>query len=433
MATTIDNDGDDINNAFDPEREERERKAVNELKKHNIKSVFGSGAGRIAGIVVGLAFLLLIIVGAWNMFGKRKPPPTDNAANGAVLSAPLPGDPTVMTDQEAELRRRAIGERAKEAQEKGGGYIAPPVLRSENQQDPGPPKAPAQPASAAPPVLTDPNADADRARRIAEMQKMREQIKKDEVMPQMLVAMGRDPKGASQPTFTTGMYNIPDRTPKQAAMQSSTGAAGTTNTAVMASAAAKELIIQAGDGYYCDLQFGINTDAPRNEVFASCHQGKLKNAKLTGKYDPPKEGSSDPSVTVTFSQLSLPNRPAIAVQAVAIDDISESTALADDVNNHTVRKYGGLFLASLARGFGQAASIVTGSTISSTNGATSTTTTTVDPISGAQQTKIAVGAVGTTLGESLQKSSDAIKPTVKTNRNKGIRVVFLSDVFDEKK
>lgn len=432
---------------FDAEASAEHDRELKALKKNNLQNVFGQGAGRFALIVIALLFIAMLAFGAMKIFKKPAPQQaadTSADAGGAVRDVPpIEADSIASSDKDAAQRRQTVAAKAQEAAAKGEGYIAPPVLRGAGDDDGLGEAKPAVSTAVqqGTPIPVQPLPEAEnpaaivRAQRIAALQPVRDKILAEQALPQILVALGRERDGKQVLPFTTQVYALPDRT-KTESVSTVTAAASVQTLAAATTAAAAQKgkqIISAGDGYYCEMDYGINSDAPRKDVFATCAQGVLAGAKLIGKYEEPREGAGATGVSALFSILSFPGRPAMAVQAVAIDDSNGETYLADDVNHHSVIKYGGLFAASLLRGIGRAASVITGSTTTVSNGAQSTTITSTDPITAQRQLKIAAGEVGTTFSEVLQRNSENLKTTIRVNEKKGIRVVFLADVFEEKK
>lgn len=444
MATNNDIDLDsDLDSEFDSEEAQRVKDQTKELKKNNIKKVFGTGVGRLALICIVLVFLLGFGFGFYKLFGKSAPKvPSDmgNNVSSAVLETPnMQASAIAASEVDAQMRRQNLINQAASAQANGTGFIAPAVLQSDGSVEAGAinpvpvTEGAKQTATADMPVTGEYTTVManDRAQQINALKPLKDQIVKNEAMPQILVALGRDREGKAVQSFVTGFYSLPNRT--KIDVTSLSAAAIPSQIAAQQEILRGAPFISAGDSYYCQFDYGINTDAARNDVFATCAQGKLTNAKLIGKYDAAKDSATEGGVSVLFSLLSLPGKQAIPIQAIAIDDINETSSMADEVDEHNFRKYGGLFVASALRGFGRAASIITGSTVTMSNGAQAVTTTTTDPITTARQAKISAGEIGITLGDAFQKSSDGIKRTVKVVAKKGIRVVFLVDVHEEKK
>jgi intracellular multiplication protein IcmE len=426
-----------LDSNFDPHLDNQMKELERQQRSSNIQKVFGSGTGRVAAIVVALAFVAMAAVGAYNLFSKSNtPPPAPPNARGAVLNQPSQGgDPTVQTEEEAQLRRKATAQQAEAAAAAGKPYLAPAVLKDESkpeaetisqaererraqaerdkQQKP-PTQTPEERSASAPPPVTP--------------QRTLPQDFEKQINAQIAAALGRKDDGQRMSAFTSVSYALPDRT------AGSTNSTAASNTGAAASATTINqqgpLLVNAGYGYYCELRYGANSDNARKEVFADCYQGPVKGATVVGKYELSPDNGGDPSMGITFDKLSRPGKPTLAITAIGIDDETEEAGMADDVNSHSVVKYGGLAVASMLKGIGKAAQMVTGTQSTQTIGNVSTTTTTTDPIDAARQVKITAGEVGTTFSDVLQKRAESIKDTVKLRKKKGIRVVFLADVFE---
>lgn len=444
-------DQDIVGSQFDPDSQREVEKKMKDLKKSNLRSVFGGGIGRLSLFIVGFAFLSIFAIGAFKIFGKKgataAPPPATNA----MIDAPgsQGADSFAANDQEAQMRRQRNQQQAEEARASGSAYIAPPVLKSEPQPeakplDPtkgldGPKGTPEdqrrqlqskpQQQSGAP----DPSVVAAQQRRdaqLGEVKQLRESLKKDEIMPQILVASGLGWKGESIKPFATSNYSLPDRTKTQQPSSS------TPTTASLASSSlAKTQLFAAGDSCYATIDYGINTDNPGNVVIATVPLCKgQKNMKVVGKYEFKDQAQA---VAISFEKLSIPGKPMIAIQAIAIDDKTYGTGIVDDVDNHTFRKFGMTALASFMSGMGKAAQVAVGTTTTLSTGLNSQTQTIQEPMTAARQAKIAMGEVGQQEGDQLKRQNENLKPTVTVygskDKDRGIGIVFLTDVFDEKK
>ena len=452
----IDLDSDDVadGNAFDPAKKKEKEKAEFNLKKQNIAKVFGSGWGLVSLIVIAVAFVFFLVFGYMSL-SRPAPKAPERNANGAVLAVPSGvADNVASNEREAQERREANNVRAKEEAAKGGMFIAPPVVVGELKEDADKPhgandlsaskekdqrggsdvaadrakaereRSTGQTAGAAPaPVTADGLSPEDR-QRIAQ-----------DVRRQVLLALGRPESakdGEPRRSFETAQFTLPDRVAaKAAAAQASAVAVAAATAAAPANPNVnKRLFISAGETSYCQIEFVLNSDSPRNEAYANCLSGKANGARLIGKYDV-KENAGDGLIATTFSLMSFPGKPAIAINAVALDEKTGDVGMADSRESHTLAKYGGLTIASFLRGMGQAAAIVTGTTMTQSSGVQSTTTTIVPPISTQRQVQIALGQSGASLADSIQKNSESIKQTVKVFP-KAVIVKFSQDVFEDK-
>lgn len=433
---------------FDPKAQKEGAKANKALRAANMKAVFGSGVGRISLFVVGAAIMLLMTLGAYKLFGGKAPLPAGpmTKANEAVLNGPaVSGDATVRSEEEARMRQQLYQQQAAEAKAGQQPYMAPPIARSDEPA--GQPAAPSFPAQQqqkpSPPTETD-LAQAQRTQgqpagsgqpMDRDMQRLRDlvdKIKKDEVSPQIQTALGRDEQGQKRAAFSTGYYPAPKHPEATSLQAAAPGTNGTSQTPALAGGAGGKCakpIIQAGDSCYAQLTYGIDTDSPGRDVFARMYQCKgIPESTVIGKYD---EAQKD--VGATFDKLAIPGRSAITIQAAAFADETGRSGLADNVDNHYFQRFVATGIAALATGLGRAAQLPQGT--ASTTGFPGSTSTVVtqEPISGARQVKIAGGEVGTAIGAEIKKQNDSLRPTKTVNASKDIRVVFLSDVCDEKK
>lgn len=435
---------------FDPEAQRRAAKEMKALKKANLKAVFGSGIGRISLFVFGGAIMLLLTLGAYKLFGGKAPLPKtpSNTASEAVLPGQaVSADTTVATEREAQMREELYRKQAAEARAGGQPYIAPPIRRDET--------APLQPPVTKPlvetqkPAAATPNevdlANAQRGQGGSNQQQMDHdlnalkelvtRIKKEDVMPQVLTALGKDDASKPRTTFTTSVYAVPVKQIQapQTTGQPQVGAAGAMGLPAAASPTVAGRcatpLYQAGDGCYGILKYGINTDYPGKNAFATLYQCKgIEKATVIGKYD-----EADQDVGVIFDKLAIPGRSSLSIQAIAIDDATWGTGLADDVDNHYVRRFVGTGLAALMTGIGKAASLPQGAIATTGFAGSTTTVATQEPISATRQAKIALGEMGTAVGGEIKKQNDTLKPTKRVNSEKNIGVVFLNDVCEEKK
>ncbi len=125
-----------------------------------------------------------------------------------------------------------------------------------------------------------------------------------------------------------------------------------------------------------------------------------------------------------FTAISVPALPSsVAVDAEAIDPNTARTALASDVDNHYLLRYGSLFASTFMQGYGQAVAQA-GATLTTTLAGT---TTTMPPLSGKDKIVVALGTVGQKWGAAMGETFNK-PPTVTLKSGVGIGVLFLNDV-----
>jgi len=118
-------------------------------------------------------------------------------------------------------------------------------------------------------------------------------------------------------------------------------------------AAVAPVIYKAGDILYAVMETSVNTDEPGPIMAKIVSNGPLKNARVIGSVAVVGEYAKK-----AMLQFTVLNTPALAhsvgMNAVAIDPDTARTALATDVDNHYLLRYGTLFASSFAEGMSQA-------------------------------------------------------------------------------
>jgi hypothetical protein len=196
--------------------------------------------------------------------------------------------------------------------------------------------------------------------------------------------------------------------------------AGSTQTPGSLPAAGTGPIVQrAGDIVFAIIDTSINSDEP-GPVLARVVSGPLKGSKVLGTFE-----RQDKKLMLTFTTLSMPNVPeSIDIDAIAIDPETARTALASDVDNHYLTKYGSLMASSFLQGMGQAVQTSIGTPqLSSQNSATVATTTAATT---RDQVIVGLGAVGQQIATDINQSN--IQPTVTLNAGTGVGLLIMSDL-----
>jgi intracellular multiplication protein IcmE len=203
-----------------------------------------------------------------------------------------------------------------------------------------------------------------------------------------------------------------------------TGAAGDTATAASKSASKAASFVRAGTVIPAVLITPVNSDTP-GPIMAEVTSGPLKGARLLGTFR-----STEDQVVLQFNLISMLDQPgSFQVQAYGVDQTTSAPGLATDVNHHYLRKYGLLAASAFVSGYGQAVSQQGSTTVVSPFGGA----TVVNPgLDNGQITKVALGQVGTQIGQQVSQESSRIRPTIKVQDSKGnggvpIGILFMSD------
>ena len=125
-------------------------------------------------------------------------------------------------------------------------------------------------------------------------------------------------------------------------------------------APSSNIIYKAGDIVFSVLETSINSDE-QGPIMARIVQGPLKGAKIIGSYQ--AAGLYAKKLKLVFNVMSVPYmKHSINFNAVAIDPELGRTALASNVDNHYLLRYGSMFGASFLEGMSEAVLATIGST-----------------------------------------------------------------------
>lgn len=183
----------------------------------------------------------------------------------------------------------------------------------------------------------------------------------------------------------------------------------------------KQVFIKAGSILFGIVNTAINTDEP-GPVLATIVSGKYNGGKLIGNFSHPPQ---QPSVTLNFSQMTLPKRSkTLGVSVVAVDPETARVALASSVDRHLFLRYGmGILIPGLLQGYGQAISQQGSSTTISPVGVTTTQPT----LDNKQIWAAAWGQVGTQMSAAMKQYFNT-PYTVTIEQGSSVGLLFLSDV-----
>ena len=189
--------------------------------------------------------------------------------------------------------------------------------------------------------------------------------------------------------------------------------------------AGSQPLVKAGDITFGVLETAVDSDYP-GPIMASIVSGPLKGAKLIGSIKTVTvQGTSGPQrLTLNFTQLTMKDWPdVVTIDAVAINPDTAYTALASNVNNHYLSRYGSLFAASFLEGYSSALTS-SGSAVVSNAGVTTQTT---PSLSAGGRLMVALGQVGQSLSGVVGNYMTR-PPTVKIDAGVGIGVLFTTTV-----
>jgi len=188
-----------------------------------------------------------------------------------------------------------------------------------------------------------------------------------------------------------------------------------------------DALFKAGTILFAVLDTAINSDEP-GPIMATIVEGQYRGAKLMGTMSTtPAPGGRPPSkVTLNFNLMNISEFPSsISVQAVAVDPDTARTALASDVDNHYLLRYGTMFASAFMAGYSKV--ITSAGTVQTTAASGLSSTTTTPPLSGRKTIFAALGEVGKQWGQAVSGFVN-MPPTIKVNPGVGMGILFLADV-----
>ncbi len=184
--------------------------------------------------------------------------------------------------------------------------------------------------------------------------------------------------------------------------------------------------LKAGTIVFAVLETAINSDEPGPILARVVDNSKLKGATLIGTMSVNNERSQ--KIALQFQTMNFPDQDfSNAINAVAVDPQTARTAIASNVDNHYLLRWGSLFASSFLQGYTQAVA-QSGSTVQTITSPTATATTTNRPsMSPKQQIFQGVSEIGKAWTDIASKNSE-IKPTITVDAGTSIGVLIISDL-----
>ncbi len=183
-------------------------------------------------------------------------------------------------------------------------------------------------------------------------------------------------------------------------------------------------IKKAGDTCYAELDTAVNTDEP-SPVTATIRQcGELDQSKLVGKIEVAQNAQK---AVLRFTTINIPGQSSsISIDAVAMDEMTRRTALASDVDNHYLLRYGALFASAFVSGFGDAL-MKGGQDQQLVTTATGGIVQQQKAFDTKQLVLAGVGNVGKQAGANMGNVFNR-PPTIKIDAGLGIGILFMTDL-----
>lgn len=191
------------------------------------------------------------------------------------------------------------------------------------------------------------------------------------------------------------------------------------------SAVNQPALIKTGDVLFAVMDTSVDSDEP-GPILATIVSGRLKGTKLIGSFTLATSGDS---MIITFNTMSVPGASgSTSINAYAIDPNTARTALASNVDNHYLYRYGSLFASSFIQGFGNAfQSANTTVTIGGTGGGQNITVQNGIGRSALQNAVIGLATVGQNWSQFAQQNFNT-PATVRVCSGTPVGVLFTQDV-----
>lgn len=197
------------------------------------------------------------------------------------------------------------------------------------------------------------------------------------------------------------------------------------NFSTESAALANSDIYKAGTILFAVLDTGINSDE-KSPILCTIVAGDLKGSKLLGNFE-----RLDQKVVLRFSVLNVPYlKQTVGVNLVAIDPNTAKTAIATNVDNHYLLRYGSLLASNFISGFGQA--IQDSASSLTVNTGTGETFKFNGGMSAGKAAEAALGQMGSALSQAVQPIFNR-PPTVTVAAGSPLGLLIMSDLALPKK
>ncbi len=432
--------------AAEIQRTAKERRRAEKIR--NLKSVFGSGVGRISIICVVFVVVIFLALGIRNM---RSPQPLGTSTTVDVPAAPqIKTDNSPVTESEAARRSQMNANQAREAAKLGDSFqpsfdtniIADQKSKPNNNQNSTviPDAINFNNRNQASSDTQNPNTGSQRSdsnsnqgnsqknqdgqqllkEYTTEVNKRDKHVEdmKSEIIKQFSQVLDKETLN-NQGSYSTVSFNDTNKSNNDRKPEESVKTVASNSSEKNA---AKPPLFKAGSTLYAETGSAANTDNGV-DTFATVRGGKWNGSVLIGKVV-----QTNNNILFQYTLLApQDNRPSVKINAIALREEDASQGMADDVDHHILMRYGSLGAASLLSGYGKSYE-----NIGTTTNNGSTTTQTTNTPSNKQIIGQAVGELGSNFANEIKRGFDT-PTTYSTKANTGFALFFMSDVADPDK
>ena len=347
--------------------------------------------------LLGAALAAVILAGSMMLFAPKKPSTTSNlgTARTDAVKAQAGGEGSEEYNKKLEAHDQ---QKANAALTAGESFIPTPVGTKApvvtRKQDTPPPPPPVTPPRVAP--VQAPRTDNTLQKRMLE-----DLAALDAKLSSVSVEQGK----------VVFVHDFSKDKPLPApAFVSSDGESLASNT----------LTLKPGDLLYAVIDTGVNSDVP-SAVMATVASGKLKNARLLGKFQRFEE-----RLVLAFTRVILPDGSDAQIEGYAVDPATSEASVASSVDTHFFSRWGGLIATAFLEGLSNAKRY-SGSQSTIYGGMNGQTTDQMvwNTYSPADQAWIAAGKVGEKAGKIFEKNFER-PPTVYLESGTAVGILVLN-------
>jgi type IV secretory pathway VirB10-like protein len=190
-----------------------------------------------------------------------------------------------------------------------------------------------------------------------------------------------------------------------------------------------KVLLKAGSILFAVLETAVNSDEP-GPILATIVSDALKGSKLIGSM---KANYDAGQITLSFDTISMPGAPSsMRISAVAIDPDTARTALASDVDNHYIWRWGSFLAASFVTGYASALASAGTTTTTSINplGGSTTTSSAPSNVSSSAAVYQGLATTGSKFGDVASRQFD-MKPTITIDQGTSLGIFLTADLKED--
>lgn len=181
------------------------------------------------------------------------------------------------------------------------------------------------------------------------------------------------------------------------------------------------MIIKSGERVFVSIDTAINTDEP-SPVIAMILSGNARGMTVFGQ----SRHNPNNTISVEFNRIALPSGKSAPISAFAIDPNTGRTSVEGSVDHKIFERF---VLPALTAGLSKYGEIMGQQGKTSSVAPLTGVTTTTQNMTAQEIRNASIGAGVGSVSGALGKSASEAKPSVTTERNLGIEVIFMQELM----